>query len=141
MKFLLKGICLVSFFFICIYAVSYIFNIDSFIFTSMNINGDTYIKLDFWAYVNNFNGAFDKFIENISNLGTNHYNWDGFINTIKSLCNIVIAILNTALIPFSLIGSILNFVCALFGLAMNDTNVLYTIFNSLAALQIPFISF
>ena len=122
-----------------IYCIFLVFNVQGTIFTTEIRNGITYIKFDIYKWLTNFDGSFDKFTELISEIGGNHYNWSDFISAIKSLCNVVISLLNTVLVPFSLIGSLLNIICAFLGLPLNDTNPLFTIFNGIAGMQIPYI--
>lgn len=136
---ILKYTFLFSCFIFCIYALTSIFGIDTTIFQVRYINGETLITFDLYKYLGNFNNSFNEFQETISELGENHYNWSDLFTSIKSIGNILITIVNALLVPFSLIGSLLNVICAFLGLPLNNSNPLYLIFNGLAALQVPYI--
>ncbi len=136
---ILKYCFVFSSFIFAIYCMSIIFGIDITFFETKFINNQQLITFNIYKYINNFNGTFDKFQEIISELGQNHYDWSDIIKAVKSIGNILITVVNSLLIPFSLLGSLLNVLCAFFGLPMNTTNPLYTIFNGIAALQIPYI--
>ena len=120
-------------------SIGQIFHIESTIFEYVLENGQMFLKFNFYNYLNNFKGSFSNFEELVSSLGTNHYNFSGIIETLKSLCNIVISLLNTTLLPFSFIGSLLNVFLCLFGLPLNASNPIYLVFNGIAGLQIPYI--
>lgn len=122
-----------------VFSLGQVFNIESVIFKYVLENGQMYLKFDLYSYLNNFNGTFVKFQEFVSELGTNHYNWSGFIESIKSLCNVLITLLNVTLIPFSFIGSVLNVFLCIFGMPLNNSNPLYLVFNGISGLQIPYI--
>lgn len=136
---LLKYCFVFSAFIFAIYCMATIFGIEITFFETKIINNQGITTFNIYKYLNNFNGTFDRFQELISELGTNHYNWNGIVEAIKSIGNILITIVNSLLVPFSLAGSLLNVVCAFFGLPMNATNPLFTIFNGIAGLQIPYI--
>ena len=136
---LLKYMFIFSCFIFSIYSLVTIFGIDTTIFKTINVNGQYILTFDMYSYLNNFNNSFSSFQETISELGANHYNWSDFISSIKSLANVMITVVNALLIPFSLVGSLLNVVCAFIGLPLNNSNPLYTIFNGIAGMQIPYI--
>ena len=120
-------------------SIGQIFNIQSTIFDYVLENGQMFLKFNLYNYLNNFKGSFDKFQELVSELGDNHYNFSGIVESLKSLCNIVISLLNVTLLPFSFIGSLLNVFLCLFGLPLNSSNPIYLVFNGIAGLQIPYI--
>lgn len=139
MKNIIISLISLSIFAVLIYALCYVFNISNVIFSIKNVNGQEYITFNFYNYVNNFNNSFSSFQETISKLTENHYNWDDIIKAVKSIANILITVVNSLLLPFSIVGSLLNVVCAFIGLPLNNTNPLYALFNGLASLQIPYI--
>lgn len=139
MERLIKYCFIIGVFAFMILSLSFVFGIENTLFERVYINNNYYRTFNLTTYLNNFNGIFDKFTENISELTENHYNRSGFIEALKSIGNILISIVNTLLIPFSLVGSLLNVFCAFFGLPLNDTNPIYLLFNGLSALQIPYI--
>ena len=120
-------------------AIGQIFSIQSTIFEYVLEDGHMFLKFNLYNYLSNFTGSFSKFNELVSSLGDSHYNFSGVVETLKSLCNIMISLLNTTLLPFSFIGSLLNVFLCLFGLPLNSTNPIYLVFNGIAGLQIPYI--
>lgn len=137
---LLKGLILLGIFFFCIYSLISIFNITNTLFYTTIIDGNSYTTINVYGYLNNFNNSFSAFQETISKLTENHYNWSDILSSIKSIANVLITIVNSLLLPFSIVGSLLNVVCAFIGLPLNNTNPLYALFNGLASLQIPYIA-
>ena len=108
-------------------------------FELIQINGITITKFNANAYFNNFTGSFDEFNELISSFSETHYNRSGIVESLKSVGNVIISVLNAVLVPFSLIGSLLNIILALLGLPLSSANPIYNLFNGIAGLQIPYI--
>lgn len=108
----------------------------------VEINGFTQYRFNLSPYLLNINLSFDKFVNNIQTFYEGAvYNWDGIVNSIKSIGNIVVAVLNTLLMPFSILASFLNILFALVGFPLNDSNFIYSMFSGMASLQIPYIEF
>lgn len=96
-------------------------------------------EFSLYNYLLNVQYGFNSFSQNISKFTAVDLDWSSFINGLKSICNIVIAVLNAVLLPLSILGSVLNILLSLVGLPLNNSNFLYFIFNGIGSLQIPYI--
>lgn len=105
-----------------------------------NSQYDMYV-FDVGNYFQNIIFGFNNFKQNISEFYNLTLDFSNFINGLKSIVNCIICVLNTLLVPFAIIGNVLNCLLALIGLPLNDTNFLFNIFNGVASLQIPYIGY
>lgn len=105
------------------------------------INGVNLYYYDYNAFLQNISLSFNGFRNNISNFYNVNLQWDSVINSIKSIGNILIATLNTTLLPFSIIGNVFVLIMGICGLPMNTTNFLYNIFANINSLQVPYIPY
>lgn len=105
-----------------------------------DVNNNMYV-FDLFGYLNNIEYGFNNFKENISTYYTFEIYFGVDIGkSLKTIANFIIALLNINLLPFALIGNILNIILSIIGLPMNDTNFLYNIFNGVSELQIPYLT-
>lgn len=104
------------------------------------INNITLLTFDLNKYFLNISNNFETFKNNIKNLYQVPLNWDTVINSIKSICNILISVLNTLLLPFSIVVQLLPLVFCLAGWYLEQDNFIVQIFSGLNGLQIPYLS-
>ena len=106
---------------------------------TQEINGQTLYTFNIYNYFSNISLGFNNFKNNIKNL-VDYSEVVSDSDTRKTIINILIAIVNTLLLPFNILANCLNMVCSLVGLPMNSSNFLYSIFNGLGSFQFPYLT-
>lgn len=108
----------------------------------VNVNNVQMYTIDIYSYFNNLNLVVDKWKESVTSIvDIKYFNWDSVINCLKSVCNIVIAILNFMVMPFTLLGNVSALVFALLGVPFDNSNWLSVALNSFSTFQIPYLPF
>ena len=106
-----------------------------------NSNGDLYLYVDWFSYFKNLAVSYSTIGNNFNKFNMVDLNWDGVINCLKSLANILIAAINLILIPFGLFGSMILPFFAFWGLPCVAENPLYSAFNLMSNFQLPYLTY
>lgn len=117
----------------------YFFGYSSLI-QSTTINNITVLTIDLNKYCINISNYLENFKNNIKSIYQIPLGWDTVINSIKSICNILISVLNTLILPFSLVIQIMPLIFGLLGWSIERDNFFVQVFSGLNGLQIPYLN-
>lgn len=106
----------------------------------INTNGLILYTFDFSKYLSNISNYFLSFKNNIAKVYEVPLSWNNVIDSLKSICNILIAVLNSILLPFAIVIQLLPLIFSLCGWIISPDNFIVQVFAGLNSLQIPYIS-
>ena len=135
-----KLILFISSFCLLNYALSVVFGMNTLI-VQENIMGYNVYTIDLVRYTRNIQYSVQQVNNSFTALLDNHYNWDNFINSIKSIGNIFITMLNITIVPFNLSGNMSNVVMSILGIDVEQGNFITNLFATFGNAQIPYITF
>ena len=135
-----KIILFMSSFCLLAYSLSVVFGMNTLI-VQENIMGYNVYTIDLVTYTRNIQYSIGELNNTFSSLMDSHYNWDNFINSIKSIGNIFISMLNVTILPFNLSGNMSNVVLSILGIDVEQGNFITNLFAVFGNAQIPYISF
>ena len=135
-----KIILFISSFCLLNYALSVVFGMNTLI-VQENIMGYNVYTIDLVKYTRNIQYSIGELNNTFSSLMDSHYNWDNFINSIKSIGNIFISLLNVTILPFNLSGNMSNVVMSILGIDVEEGNFITNLFAVFGNAQIPYITF
>lgn len=104
-------------------------------------NGMHYLKFSPYDYFYNIGFSVDSFKNSFVRFTELHFNFTTILNSLRSIGNIFIAMLNLFLLPFALVSNVLIFIMALLGFPCTEQNFIYTTFNLGSMLQIPYFTY
>lgn len=111
-------------------------------FTIKEINGLNFYCFDPMNYFNNITLTMTKFTEQVTTIvDFNVFNWDNVINSMKSVCNIIICILNLLTMPFTFIGKSVSLIFSLLGVPYGNDNWLSSLLYSFSSFALPYLTF
>lgn len=122
------------------YSLSVVFGMNTLI-VQENIMGYNVYTIDLVSYTRNIQYSVQQVNNSFTALLENHYNWDNFINSIKSIGNIFITMLNVSIVPFNLSGNMSNVVLSILGIDVEQGNFITNLFSVFGNAQIPYITF
>lgn len=122
------------------YALSVVFGMNTLI-VQENIMGYNVYTIDLVRYTRNIQYSISDLNNTFTSLLDSHYNWDNFINSIKSIGNIFISMLNVTILPFNLSGNMSNVVMSILGIDVEKGNFITNLFTTFGNAQIPYITF
>ena len=122
------------------YSLSVVFGMNTLI-VQENIMGYNVYTIDLVTYTRNIQYSIGEINNTFTSLMESHYNWDNFINSIKSIGNIFISMLNVTILPFNLSGNMSNVVMSILGIDVEHGNFITNLFNVFGNAQIPYITF
>ena len=122
------------------YALSVVFGMNTLI-VQENIMGYNVYTIDLVTYTRNIQYSIGELNNTFTSLMESHYNWDNFINSIKSIGNIFISLLNVTILPFNLSGNMSNVVMSILGIDVEQGNFITNLFAVFGNAQIPYITF
>lgn len=117
-----------------------LFGMSGFSLVKYNSTYDCYV-FDIRGYFQNIIFGFNNFKQNISNFYALTLDFSDFIKGLKSICNCIICVLNTIILPFAILANVLNCLLSLIGLPLNNSNFLFNMFNGIGSLQIPYLDY
>ena len=135
-----KIILFVSSFCLLAYSLSVVFGMNTLI-VQENIMGYQVYTIDLVRYTRNIQYSINDLNNTFTSLLDSHYNWDNFINSIKSIGNIFISMLNVTILPFNLSGNMSNVVLSILGIDVEQGNFITNLFSVFGNAQIPYITF
>ena len=135
-----KIIIFMSSFCLLAYALSVVFGMNTLI-VQENIMGYNVYTIDLVTYTRNIQYSIGELNNTFTSLMESHYNWDNFINSIKSIGNIFISLLNVTILPFNLSGNMSNVVMSILGIDVEQGNFITNLFAVFGNAQIPYITF
>ena len=135
-----KIIIFMSSFCLLAYALSVVFGMNTLI-VQENIMGYNVYTIDLVTYTRNIQYSIGELNNTFTSLMESHYNWDNFINSIKSIGNIFISLLNVTILPFNLSGNMSNVVMSILGIDVEHGNFITNLFAVFGNAQIPYITF
>lgn len=135
-----KIILFMSSFCLLAYSLSVVFGMNTLI-VQQNIMGYNVYTIDLVTYTRNIQYSIGELNNTFTSLMETHYNWDNFINSIKSIGNIFISLLNVTILPFNLSGNISNVVMSILGIDVEQGNFITNLFAVFGNAQIPYITF
>lgn len=135
-----KIILFISSFCLLAYALSVVFGMNTLI-VQENIMGYNVYTIDLVRYTRNIQYSIGELNNTFTSLMESHYNWDNFINSIKSIGNIFISLLNVTILPFNLSGNMSNVVMSILGIDVDQGNFITNLFAVFGNAQIPYITF
>lgn len=135
-----KIILFMSSFCLLAYSLSVVFGMNTLI-VQQNIMGYNVYTIDLVTYTRNIQYSIGELNNTFTSLMESHYNWDNFINSIKSIGNIFISMLNVTILPFNLSGNMSNVVMSILGIDVEHGNFITNLFSVFGNAQIPYISF
>ena len=135
-----KIIIFVSSFCFLAYSLSVVFGMNTLI-VQENIMGYNVYTIDLVNYTRNIQYSIGELNNTFTSLMESHYNWDNFINSIKSIGNIFISLLNVSILPFNLSGNMSNVVMSILGVDVEQGNFITNLFAVFGNAQIPYITF
>ena len=135
-----KIIIFMSSFCLLAYALSVVFGMNTLI-VQENIMGYNVYTIDLVTYTRNIQYSIGELNNTFTSLMESHYNWDNFINSIKSIGNIFISLLNVTILPFNLSGNMSNVVMSILGIDVEQGNFITNLFATFGNVQIPYITF
>ena len=135
-----KIILFMSSFCLLAYALSVVFGMNTLI-VQENIMGYNVYTIDLVTYTRNIQYSIGELNNTFTSLMESHYNWDNFINSIKSIGNIFISMLNVTILPFNLSGNMSNVVMSILGINVEEGNFITNLFATFGNAQIPYITF
>ena len=135
-----KIILFISSFCLLAYALSIVFGMNTLI-VQENIMGYNVYTIDLVTYTRNIQYSIGELNNTFTSLMESHYNWDNFINSIKSIGNIFISLLNVTILPFNLSGNMSNVVMSILGIDVEQGNFITNLFAVFGNAQIPYITF
>lgn len=135
-----KIILFMSSFCLLAYALSVVFGMNTLIIQE-NIMGYNVYTIDLVRYTRNIQYSIGELNNTFTSLMESHYNWDNFINSIKSIGNIFISLLNVTILPFNLSGNMSNIVMSILGIDVEQGNFITNLFAVFGNAQIPYITF
>ena len=135
-----KIILFMSSFCLLAYALSVVFGMNTLI-VQENIMGYNVYTIDLVTYTRNIQYSIGELNNTFTSLMESHYNWDNFINSIKSIGNIFISLLNVTILPFNLSGNMSNVVMSILGIDVEHGNFITNLFAVFGNAQIPYITF
>ena len=135
-----KIIIFMSSFCLLAYALSVVFGMNTLI-VQQNIMGYNVYTIDLVTYTRNIQYSIGELNNTFTTLMESHYNWDNFINSIKSIGNIFISLLNVTILPFNLSGNMSNVVMSILGIDVEQGNFITNLFAVFGNAQIPYITF
>ena len=122
------------------YSLSVVFGMNTLI-VQQNIMGYNVYTIDLVTYTRNIQYSIGELNNTFTSLMESHYNWDNFINSIKSIGNIFISMLNVTILPFNLSGNMSNVVMSILGIDVEQGNFITNLFAVFGNAQIPYITF
>ncbi len=122
------------------YSLSVVFGMNTLI-VQQNIMGYNVYTIDLVTYTRNIQYSIGELNNTFTSLMESHYNWDNFINSIKSIGNIFISMLNVTILPFNLSGNMSNVVLSILGIDVEQGNFITNLFAVFGNAQIPYIQF
>lgn len=122
------------------YSLSVVFGMNTLI-VQQNIMGYNVYTIDLVTYTRNIQYSISDLNNTFTSLLDSHYNWDNFINSIKSIGNIFISMLNVTILPFNLSGNMSNVVMSILGIDVEKGNFITNLFTAFGNAQIPYITF
>ena len=135
-----KIILFMSSFCLLAYSLSVVFVMNTLI-VQQNIMGYNVYTIDLVTYTRNIQYSIGELNNTFTSLMESHYNWDNFINSIKSIGNIFISLLNVTILPFNLSGNMSNVVMSILGIDVEQGNFITNLFAVFGNAQIPYITF
>lgn len=135
-----KIILFISSFCLLNYALSVVFGMNTLI-VQENIMGYNVYTIDLVRYTRNIQYSVQQVNNAFTSLLDNHYNWDNMINSIKSIGNIFITLVNITIVPFNLSGNMSNVVMSILGIDVEQGNFITNLFAVFGNAQIPYITF
>lgn len=135
-----KIILFMSSFCLLAYSLSVVFGMNTLI-VQENIMGYNVYTIDLVTYTRNIQYSIGELNNTFTSLMDSHYNWDNFINSIKSIGNIFISLLNVTILPFNLSGNMSNVVMSILGIDVEQGNFITNLFAVFGNAQIPYITF
>lgn len=135
-----KIILFMSSFCLLAYSLSVVFGMNTLI-VQQNIMGYNVYTIDLVTYTRNIQYSIGELNNSFTSLMESHYNWDNFINSIKSIGNIFISMLNVTILPFNLSGNMSNVVLSILGIDVEQGNFITNLFSVFGNAQIPYITF
>ena len=135
-----KIILFTSSFCLLAYSLSVVFGMNTLI-VQENIMGYNVYTIDLVSYTRNIQYSVQQVNNTFTSLMESHYNWDNFINSIKSIGNIFISMLNVSIVPFNLSGNMSNVVMSILGINVEEGNFITNLFATFGNAQIPYITF
>ena len=135
-----KIILFMSSFCLLAYSLSVVFGMNTLI-VQQNIMGYNVYTIDLVTYTRNIQYSIGELNNTFTSLMESHYNWDNFINSIKSIGNIFISLLNVTILPFNLSGNMSNVVMSILGIDVEQGNFITNLFAVFGNAQIPYITF
>ena len=135
-----KIIIFMSSFCLLAYSLSVVFGMNTLI-VQQNVMGYNVYTIDLVRYTRNIQYSIGELNNSFTSLMESHYNWDNFINSIKSIGNIFISMLNVTILPFNLSGNMSNVVMSILGIDVEQGNFITNLFATFGNAQIPYISF
>ena len=121
------------------YSLSVVFGMNTLI-VQQNIMGYNVYTIDLVTYTRNIQYSIGELNNTFTSLMESHYNWDNFINSIKSIGNIFISLLNVTILPFNLSGNMSNVVMSILGIDVEQGNFITNLFAVFGNAQIPYIT-
>ena len=103
--------------------------------------GIKHLEFSPFDYFYNIGYSVDSFKNAFSKFSDLHFNFSSILNSLRSIANIFIALLNLLLLPASLTSSILMFLFSVIGFPMTSDNFLYNAFYIGQTLQLPYFSY
>ncbi len=135
-----KIILFMSSFCLLAYSLSVVFGMNTLI-VQENVMGYNVYTIDLVTYTRNIQYSIGELNNTFTSLMDSHYNWENFINSIKSIGNIFISMLNVTILPFNLSGNMSNVVLSILGIDVEQGNFITNLFAVFGNAQIPYIPF
>ena len=135
-----KIILFMSSFCLLAYSLSVVFGMNTLI-VQQNIMGYNVYTIDLVTYTRNIQYSIADLNNTFTSLLDSHYNWDNLINSVKSIGNIFISMLNVTILPFNLSGNMSNVVLSILGIDVEHGNFITNLFAVFGNAQIPYITF
>ncbi len=126
----------------CFFLVPLIFHMNStLLIWSESSFGVKYLYVDFFKWFEGITTSVYNFSNSVSKFNQLELRFDSITHCLISICNIVIALVNTTLIPLSIVSNLLIVMMSLFGFPCDSSNFLYTALNVGVNIQIPYIGY
>lgn len=114
---------------------------SSLLIKETSIYGNYYYRVDFFNWLLNYGLSFSTFQNMAYRFSSLELNFSGVINPFISIANCIICLINTALLPISLVSCLITVIMALVGFPLIDDNFIYQMFKAGSYLQIPYLNY
>lgn len=126
----------------CFFMIPFLFGMSSSLLSWYTTqSGFVLLRPDFYNYTVNVETSFGQFTNAVNKFSSINLQWDTITHCLISICNTLIAILNTFLIPISLFSCISNSIFALWGFPCDSSNFIWNAVNVINSLQIPYLTY